>query len=60
YYEHLGMMDDTGYVNRNILKIRDYQRNRILLGDRLFLTFETEQHPFNMQDLDVLIDNYFL
>lgn len=60
YYEHLGMMDDAGYVNRNILKIRDYQRNRILLGDRLFLTFETEQHPFNMQDLDALIDNYFL
>ena len=59
YYEHFGMMDDEDYVNRNLLKVRTYQRNGIMLGDLLFLTFETEQLPFNVRDLDLLIDKCF-
>ena len=60
YYEHLGMMDSPGYVNRNLPKLQDYQRNGYYLGDRLFVTFETEQRPFDMRDLDLLIENFFL
>ena len=59
YYEHFGMMDVSGYVNRNIMKLREYQNNGIWPGDRLFFTMETDQQPFNMHDLDMLIDRYF-
>ena len=60
YYEHLGRLDESRYVNRNLKKIKDYQRNDIILGERLFVTFETEMRPFDIRDLDVLINKFFL
>ena len=60
YYEHLGRLDESRYVNRNLKKIKDYQRNGIILGERLFVTFETEMRPFDIRDLDVLINKFFL
>ena len=59
YYEHFGKMDDAGYVNRNLKRLQDFRNNGIILGDNLFLTFETELSPFNLKDLDILIDRWF-
>ena len=45
--EHFGMMDDLGYVEKAIRKIRLYERNGYFLGKQLLITFETAQEPFD-------------
>lgn len=58
YYEHFGMMDDAGYVNRNLPKIDFYERNGYLLGDRLFVTFETTEQPLSTENLRILLKRF--
>lgn len=45
--EHFGMMDDLGYVEKAIRKIRLYERNGYFLGKQLLITYETAQEPFD-------------
>ena len=51
YLEHLGMMDDVGYNEDTISRLNDYEENNIILGDRLFLTYETRKSPLNIRIL---------
>ena len=41
YWEHLGMMDDAAYSEKNLNKITNYEKNDIFPGDKLILTHET-------------------
>lgn len=59
YFEHLGMMDDEEYVEKNINKILCYQRNGFFPGDRLILSYETRKQPLNQKDIALLIQQYF-
>ena len=59
YHEHLGMMDDPDYAERNIRKIRAYERNGFVIGRDLILTFETRNNPVGPADADRLIRTYF-
>lgn len=58
YFEHLGMMDDEGYAEKNINKIFCYQRNGIFPGDRLMISYETRKHPLNQKDIILMIQKY--
>ena len=58
--EHLGMMDNPEYVERNIEKMDVYERNGILLGVNLLLTHETSKIPLCRNVLDSYIENYFI
>ncbi|MBR1796901.1 MAG: hypothetical protein IJ757_02665 [Clostridiales bacterium] len=60
YYEHLGRMDDPGYVNKNIRRINIYSNNGLVLGDNLFTTFETGINPLDIRTVDRLIKNCFM
>ncbi len=51
YHEHLGKMDDPGYVRRNMKKIDEYMKNGIFDGKNLILTMESESYPINMKVL---------
>lgn len=51
YFEHFGMMDDEEYCQKAILKIREYEKNGIYLGERLIVSFETLQVPLDMNAL---------
>ena len=42
-WEHEGMMDKQDYARAAVRKIELYQINHIYPGDRLIITFETEQ-----------------
>ena len=55
FHEHLGMMDDPEYVADAIERIQAYERNGIIEGDRLILTFEDKAHPFNPRAFEAKI-----
>ena len=60
YLEHLGMTDDDKYQNDNVPRINDYILNGYMLGDRLFLSFESSKTPLNTEVIDKMIDELFL
>ncbi len=47
YWEHLGMMDDTNYVEKVLRKMACYEKSGIVMGDNLILTWETKNIPIN-------------
>ena len=60
YYEHCGKMDDPEYTENNVVKrINDYSQAGIVLGDTLFLTFESSTTPLDVRVLDELINKHF-
>lgn len=59
-HEHLGMMDDIEYLNKNLKKLELYQEDGYFIGDRLLITTETSMRPFDVRTLDPIIDKYFL
>lgn len=60
YLEHLGKMDDPKYASDNVKRINLYGHHNILIGDRLYLTMETKDHPLDVDNLNkVLIQFVF-
>ena len=60
YWEHLGMMDDSEYVEHALQKIATYEQNGIFPGDNLILTYETKQNPVNQKIITLMIQKYLL
>lgn len=58
YWEHEGMMDKPEYARSAVRKIESYQKNEIYSGDRLILTFETEQSVLNTGVIEGLVKRY--
>ena len=59
YHEHCGMMDNTDYSDDMVYRVNEYNRAGILLGDRLFLTFESSKTPLDVRTVDNLINTHF-
>lgn len=59
YHEHLGKLDDPQYTERNNSRINSYNDAGIILGDRLFLSFETSKTPLDVRVIDNLINTHF-
>lgn len=60
YLEHLGMMDMEEYAYSAVRRLNLYQENGIVLGDRLFITYESATAPLNFRVLDQMIKVLFL
>ncbi len=60
YLEHLGMLDDRGYLSDAINRIDIYEDNGIALGDSLLITYETERRPLQRKRVDFLIDRFLV
>lgn len=58
YWEHEGMMDKPEYARSAVRKIEQYMKNGIYPGERLILTFETEQSLLNQKILESLVERY--
>ncbi len=58
YWEHEGRMDKPEYAIKAVKKINRYQLNGIMPGERLILTFETEQDVLNSKIVSNLVDRY--
>ena len=59
YLEHCGKIGDEGYSDDLVDRITMYSENGIIVGDRLFLTFETANKPFDARTIDRLICEVF-
>lgn len=60
YWEHDGMMDQSEYARAAIKKIAAYEKNGIFPGERLILTFETEQTVLSSELIEELVERYLL
>ncbi|MDO4977494.1 MAG: hypothetical protein Q4E53_09560 [Eubacteriales bacterium] len=56
YIEHLGLIMNLDYLEKNLGKISAYNKNGIYLGDRLLITYETNKNPLDLK----LIENIIL
>lgn len=55
YIEHFGMMDQPEYFEKAFLKINEFARNGIVLGKNLYLTFETQSVPLNINFVEKIL-----
>ena len=51
-------MDDPDYANKVFYKLNVYQKNHIILGDNLIVTFETLANPFTIQAAEDTLKMY--
>jgi len=49
YLEHFGLLDDSDYLEKALKKIRTYERNGFMPGDRLLITGETRTQPLDIR-----------
>ena len=59
YWEHFGMMDDREYRNGACKKIRLYCDNGIIPSINLITTFETADHPLDVDRVEKIIKEFF-
>lgn len=60
YWEHDGRMDDPIYAKNAVKKIGAYEKNDIYPGERLILTFETEQTILSTQIIECMVNRYLV
>lgn len=60
YLEHLGKMDNEEYINDNMPRIHNYQKNGILLGDQLLITYETSKKILDIPLFEQMIECFFV
>ena len=59
YWEHFGVMNDSGYVDKSVRKLGVFAKNGIIPGIDLIMTFETTDMPVDVELVVDLIDYYF-
>lgn len=60
YWEHNGMVDEPIYARNMVRKIDAYENNGIFQGERLILTYETEQSVLNTGKIEQMVKKYLL
>ena len=59
YHEHCGKMGDAEYKEDMVERANNYSKAGIVLGDRLFYTFESDKVPLDIRTLDRIIDTHY-
>ena len=59
YLEHCGMLDDPKYADDLVRRASLYALEGIVMGDRLFYTFESSKTPLDVRVMEALINNQF-
>lgn len=59
YFEHFGLMDDSGYRRENFQKLNEYCENGIILGKNLIFSFEAQGSPFNERNIRKMLREVF-
>lgn len=58
YWEHNGMVDNPVYARNMVRKIQGYENNGIFVGEKLILTYETEQSVLNTEKIAQMVKRY--
>lgn len=59
FYEHFGLLDDSGYRRENLQKINEYIQNGIIPGKNLIFTFEAQGSPLNLKNIRRMLSAFF-
>lgn len=59
-WEHFGMMDDTEYAAKNVLKLHAYQADGWIPGRNLIITMETKKSHIDAISIQQIIEAYLL
>ncbi|SDB34325.1 hypothetical protein [Butyrivibrio sp. INlla16] len=59
FLEHLGMLDNPEYLEKNMKKFREYENNGIILGRNLLVTYESSKQPLNSRIVENFIEAHF-
>jgi len=59
YHEHCGKLGDHEYTEEMLTRANDYSQEGIILGDRLFYTFESDTMPLNVKLVDMIINTHY-
>ena len=57
-WEHFGMMENPQYCLVALSKMETYAQEGYILGNNLICSFESQNHPLNLQYVDMLIEEY--
>ena len=60
YWEHEGMMDNPEYARNAVTKMKLYEKNGILPGENLILTFETSKSVIDMEIVKKFTERYLI
>lgn len=58
YWEHLGMVDVPNYARKMVKKIEAYENNGIFQGEKLILTYETEESILGSAKIAQMVEKY--
>lgn len=56
YLEHLGMIDNEDYMFRSLKKLEEYGAGGIVLGENLFITYESKNRPLSIAAIDAKLE----
>ena len=59
-WEHLGMMDNPDYADRNIRKLSLYEKSGYIVGKNMIVTFESSHVPPASNIIKSTIENFLL
>ena len=57
-WEHLGMMDDSEYAERAVVKLALYSANGYFPGKNLIITMESKSAPISSREINRIINEY--
>lgn len=60
YWEHFGLMDDPDYLERTLVKLKDFAENKILSGKNLLFTMESTACKLSTRQIENLINEFLL
>lgn len=60
YWEHFGLMDDANYSKTAFSKLQTYTSHGIIPTIHLITTYETKEHPLNIETVEEIVKQYFL
>lgn len=60
YWDHFGMMDDPGYVQKTYMKLQTYTSHNIIPNINLITSCETSNAPLDASYVEMMINHYFL
>lgn len=58
--EHMGMLGENNYREKNLPKLKEYMLNGYNLGTKLLITFETDGRDLDVKLLEVIIKDYLI
>lgn len=58
YREHCGMVDVPSYARKMVQKIDTYENNGIFQGERLIVTYETENSILGTKKIEQMVEQY--